>query len=135
MNVWRTGHAGESGMKPEPQFLLSAGYEMRGDLATLRACRPIGRLRDSIRDDHMLIEVDPPVIGQAYGLGGRDITELVLSARWVGSTLFPVTEWPCHVYISRILDESVVRTSTFTGEQVEMIGWGAIFRTLDEATG
>ncbi len=120
-------------MKPKPDFFLSAGGEVRGDLATPRACWAIGRLRDSIRDDHMWVEVEPPVIGQTYGLGGRDITTLILSARHRGVTLLPVTEWPCHVYIARILDENITHTLRFTREQVEVIGWGMIFCTIEEA--
>jgi len=90
-------------------------------------------LRDEIRDDHMLVEVDPPVIGQRYGPGDRDITNLIISARYQGSTLFPVSEWPCHVYIARILDQSITKVLAFTKNQVELIGWGMIFPTVEEA--
>jgi len=120
-------------MKTKPDFFLCAGGEVTGDLVSTRACWTKGRLRDRIRDDHMLIEIEPPIIGQAYGLGGRDITKLVLSARYQGDTLFPVKQWPCHVYVARILDESIAKTLTFTSQQVEMVAWGMIFQTVEEA--
>ena len=90
-------------------------------------------MRGAVRDDHMLIEVEPSVIGQAYGLGGQDIRRLVLSARYQGETLYPVREWPCHVYVARILDESIANALAFTKEQVEVIAWGMIFQTIEEA--
>lgn len=81
----------------------------------------------------MLVEIDPPVIGQYYGLGGKDITNLILSARHEGFSLFPVKEWPCHVYVARILDDAITTTLTFTRDQVEVIAWGVIFRSVEEA--
>ena len=113
-------------MKRNPDFYLSAAGEVIGDLATLRVCWVKGRLQDVARNDHMLIEIDPPLNGQPYGLGGQDITELIISARYQGSTLFPISEWPCHIYIARILDQSITTTLVFTKNQVEIIAWGMI---------
>ncbi len=99
----------------EPDFLLSAAGEMRpdADLSLPRACWTKARLRNEIRDDYMLIDVDPPVIGQPYGLGSEDITQLIIATRWKGCTLFPVTEWNCSVYVVRILDEGHSGTDPF----------------------
>lgn len=119
-------------MEAKPDFFLSAAGENEG-LASPRACWKKARLKDPVRDDHMLVEIEPPLIGQGYGLGGQDITNLILSARHEGFSLFPVKEWPCHVYIARILDDTIARTLAFTRNQVEVIAWGMIFRTLDEA--
>lgn len=52
-----------------------------------------------------------------------------------GVTLFPVTEWPAHVYVFRILDESLLKEATFQPDQVEMIAWGIIFRSPSEFSG
>ena len=120
-------------MKTKPDFFLCASAEVRGDLATPRACWIRGRLRDQIRDDHMLIEVEPPLIGQNYKLGGRDISSLIISSHYEGTTLFQIKEWPCHVYVARILDAGILKTLAFTGEQVEVIAWGMIFPTIEEA--
>lgn len=122
-------------MKKCPDFFVSAAGEVTGDLATPRACWTKSRLRDETRDDHMLVEVAPPVIGQRYGLGDRDIANLIITARYKDSTLFPVTEWPCHVYITRILDQSLIKALAFTKNQVEMIAWGMIFPNVEEANG
>jgi hypothetical protein len=119
-------------MTNEPDFFVSTAGESER-LANPRACWGKARLKDRVRDDHMLVEIDPPVIGQYYGLGGKDITNLILSARHEGFSLFPVKKWPCHVYIARILDDAIIKTLTFTRDQVEVIAWGMIFRSFDEA--
>ncbi len=118
-------------MGKEPDFYLSAAGEHRA-LATPRACWVKGRLRNPARDDHMLVEIKPPIIGQPYGLGDKDITDLILSAKLQGYSLFPVSGWPCPVYVSLILDQTITETCVFTGGQVQMIAWAVIFRTLDE---
>ena len=120
-------------MQAKPDFFLSAAGESEG-LATPRACWKKARLKDQVRDDHMLIEIEPPVIGQKYGLGGKDISHLILSARYEGASLFPVREWPCHVYVTRIVDDVVIEALVFTRSQVEIIACGMIFRTLEEAS-
>jgi hypothetical protein len=120
-------------MKEKSDFFLSAAGEMRGDLAITRACRVKGRLNDDVRNDYMLIEVEPPVIGEKYGLGAEDLTELIISSRLQGYSLFPVSEWPCQVYVARILDKAIIQTRMFNRDQVELIAWATIFRTLDEA--
>jgi len=119
-------------MEKEPDFYLSAAGENE-ELASPRACWVKDRLKDQVRDDHMLVEIEPPLTGQRYGLGGNDISSLILSARYQGTSLFPISEWPCHVYVSRILDEAVTEMLSITPGQVEIIAWGMIFRTLDEA--
>jgi len=119
-------------MEKEADFFLTAAGESE-ELTVPRACWVKGRLGDSVRDDHMLIEIRPPLGGQRYGLGSRDITTLVLSARYQGVSLFPITEWPCHVYISRMLDETITRTLVFSRGQTEIVAWAMIFRSLDEA--
>ena len=119
-------------MVQDPDFALCT--EGRDDLGLPRACWRRKRLRDSIRDDYLLIDIAPPIIGQRYGLGNRDITQLVLATRHQGGTLFPVNEWPAYVYVYRILDEALLRHETFEATQVEMIIWGVIFRSLSEAS-
>lgn len=81
----------------------------------------------------MLVRVEPPVIGQNYGLGSEDISHLILTAKYEGVSLFPIKEWPCHVYVSRILSDSVISALKFTASQIEVIAWGIIFRNFDEA--
>jgi hypothetical protein len=115
----------------DPEFFLATeSYTL--NLSGPRACWPKARLKDNVRDDYMLVQVVPPVIGQKYGLG-EDIFTLILFSKLAGTTLFPVTEWPCPVYVTRILDESITKALSFGLGQVELISWGIIFRTYSEA--
>ena len=118
-------------MVQDPDFALCT--EGRDDLSYPRACWRRKRLRDNIRDDYLVVDITPPIIGQRYGLGDNDITQLILATRHQGLTLFPVTEWPAHVYVYRILDDAILSQDFFEGHQVEMIAWGIIFRSLSEA--
>jgi len=116
----------------KPDLFLSTASESR-ELAIPRACWAKGRLRDQLRDDYLLIEIEPPLIGQKYGLGDQDITRLIISTRLEGESLFPLRERQYHVYVARILDDAIIKTRAFTPGQVELIAWGTIFPTLDQA--
>lgn len=115
-----------------PDFYLTTAGK-NDSLASPRACWRKARLADDSRDDYLLVEIDPPLIGQKYGLGAEDIGHLLLSSKFESFSLFPVDHWPCPVYVTRILDDSILDTLTLTGDQVEMIAWGEIFLTLEEA--
>ena len=114
------------------QFFMSTASEY-GPLASPRACREEGRLRDDFSDDHMLIGIDVPLDGQRFGLGARDIKQLIISTRHVGKTLYPISEWPCGVYVAGVIDEAILKTRMIRPEQVELIAWGFLFRTREEA--
>jgi len=113
-------------MVAPPDFFLDATET--GDPRELRACWLEGRLRDSSRDDYMLVRIDPPLIGQPYGLGDRDIERVLLATRHAGRTLFPVTEWPAFVYVLRVLDDTVLKTKMFSANHVQMIRWAILHK-------
>jgi hypothetical protein len=119
-------------MSDSPNFFLTTAGE-NSDLADPRACWTKGRLRDRNRDDYMLVEIDPPLIGQGFGLGGNDITLLLLSTKLEGRTLFPITVWPEYVYVTRIVDPVVLKTLTISADQVELVAWGFLYPSFDEA--
>jgi|SRR5579863_4577273 len=120
-------------MKSKPNFFLTAAGE-NDALAVPRACWLKRRMRDPVSDQHMLVEIEPSLFGQSYGLGTHNIECLVISSRYSGISLFPIGQWPCHVYVARILDETITETLVFTHNQVEIIAWGRLYPTLDEAT-
>ena len=73
-----------------------------------QACWIKGRRRYGDRDDCMLVAVEPPIIGQTYGLGSEDIYHLLLATRWQGQTLLPISQWPTHTYVLRLLGKSAI---------------------------
>jgi hypothetical protein len=114
-----------------PSFYLISGE--RSDPRVPTACWPIGRLRDSSRDDYMLVSISPAIVGQKYSLGSQNIDQLVLSTRLSGTTLFPIQGWPCHVYVMRIKNDSILASHFIEKEDVEMIGWGTLHPTEEDA--
>jgi hypothetical protein len=116
----------------KPAFYLTTAGEYKL-LSKPRACRFIRRLHDVNRDDYMLVSIDPPLIGQSFGLGGDDVTKLLLSSRHQGLTLYPVSKWPTYVYVARVVDPKVLGAESFTREQVQLIAWGMVFDDLPKA--
>ena len=115
-----------------PHFYLTTAGEYE-PLAEPRPCWTLGRLRDSVRDDYMIVRIAPPLTGQLFGLGGNDISVLLLSSRHEGFTLFPINEWPSYVYVARIVDEEVLKSSSFTSEQVQYIAKGTLYSSFNDA--
>jgi hypothetical protein len=119
-----------SEMTTPPDFYLTTAGEYE-PLSAPRACRQRDRFHDELRDDYMLVDIDPPLPGQRFGLGGSDVTSLVFASRHRGQTLFPVSEWPSHVYVARVVDNEIPSADELC---VQLIAWGAIFRSLREAS-
>ena len=116
-----------------PDFYLTAAGEY-GPLADVRACSAGDRLQDDYRDDYMKIAIEPPLIGQPFGLGQNDISELLIAARWKGFSLYPVNQWPLSVYVIRIIDPSILQEKYFRKDQVQLIAWAMLYKTrLDAA--
>ena len=116
----------------EPDFYLVSGE--RSDPVMPTACWDEARLDDSFRDDYMLVRISPSILGQKYGLGGRDIDCLILAARLAGTTLYPISEWPCHVYVFRVVNLVLLNSSSLGKDDVEMISWGTLHKTVDDAS-
>jgi hypothetical protein len=98
-----------------------------------KACWIKGRRRYADRDDCMLVAVEPPVIGQPYGLGSEDIYHLLLATRLQGQTLWPISQWPIHAYVLRLLSKSAIDQPEIDQSQAQLIEWGELHRTFEDA--
>jgi len=85
------------------------------------------------RDDLLLVRIEPPLIGQKYGLGERDIDVVLVATRHTGSSLFPIAEWPVFVHVARLLVDVPVLGDKLEKGQYESIAWAEIYRTEDDA--
>lgn len=85
----------------------------------------------------LLIRIEPELIGQPYGMGGEDINHLVVTPRFEGETVHPVSEWPAYVYVSRIINQnpynSIVDNGRVSVNDLQIVLWGELYRTADEA--
>ncbi len=64
-----------------------------------RRCWRVKRLSIGVPADGLLVRVEPPCSGRNYGLGDSDIHFLLLSPKYQGDSLFPISEWPLDVYV------------------------------------
>jgi hypothetical protein len=109
-------------------FLISTEGPIPGEP---HHCVPIKRLRDEVRDDYLLVSVDPP-IKPDISVVGEAIHELVLATRLADESLFPISPWPCYVYVGRLRGASPA-TETITKEDLQILTFGNLFKTAEEA--
>lgn len=114
-----------------PAFFLASteGY----GLSTPRACYPIRDVKVGNNAKIVLCYIDPPIIGQPYGLGGKDIEFVLLASRHEGFSISPVTQWPGYVHVARIKGSPPYDEAEYQKDQVEEIGWGEIYSSSEEA--
>jgi hypothetical protein len=73
----------------DPDFNLasSEGY----DLESPRRAWRVKRLSTDGRDDLLLLKVDPPLLGQKFGLGSRDVDMVLVATRIAAARYSPLT--------------------------------------------
>lgn len=115
----------------KPDFYLASteGYE----LDEPRKCKRLKRLRSNSRGDLLLVQLEPPVIGQKFGLGQKDIDIVVIATRHTGSSLFPIKEWPVHVHVARPLVDNLEQHEHIEDNEIEEIAWAELYPTEESA--
>jgi len=119
-------------MEQEPKFYL-ASTDSSPALAP-RKCFVEEKLAAiEGRDDYLRVRIEPPIIGQPYGLGDKDIEDVVLATRYAGTTLHPISEWPMVVFVCRIVNEKIRYSGKASAKDLEVILIGELYPTLMEA--
>jgi hypothetical protein len=115
----------------EPDFYLASteGY----GLEEPHRCWRLKRLATSQRDDLLLVRIDPPLPGQKYGLGNRDIEMVLVAPRHHGTSLFPIAAWPVYVHVARPLVEAPQLRQSLGSEELEEIAWAELYKTENDA--
>jgi len=115
-----------------PDYFLSSseGY----GLESPRACYVQRALAGRANDVYVLVMIDPPLPGQKYDRGDDDIRELVLATRHQGQSIYPVSEWPLYVHVAIPIEDIDATRSEIATEDLQLVGWGEIYRTRDDAT-
>jgi hypothetical protein len=75
----------------------------------------------------MLCDIDPPLNGQFYGLKDKNINQLIIGNKWMGMTLFPVSEWPLLIYVLRPLKDNIAFQDIIDSSNSELIAWAEIY--------
>lgn len=114
--------------KPDFYLASSEGYGMEEP----RRGFAVRRLGGDHRDDYLLARIEPPVIGQPFGLGARDIDHVILATRHVGDSLFPILHWPVFVHVARPL-VPIEGQDVLHDDEMESIAWAEVYQTEDAA--
>lgn len=114
----------------EPIFYLASTEH--DALEEPRRCKAIKRLRAERRDDFLLVELAPPFPGQPFGLGDQDLAQVIVATRFQDGSLFPIKQWPVHVYVCRLLvpydGQDAIRS-----DDLQCIYWGELYESESAA--
>ncbi|HEX8596908.1 MAG TPA: hypothetical protein VF952_00120 [Chloroflexia bacterium] len=117
----------------KPDFYLgSTDVYPDSDFARPRKCWRIKRLKGDVRDDYLLIRIDPPIIGQPFGLGGEDIHMVVVATKDRTASLFPIRRWPVYVFVIRLLVDEPESRDVVHDEELELVVWGELYGTEED---
>lgn len=117
--------------KPDFYLTSSEGY----DLETVKTCFKRKKLLGVNQDGYMLFDITPPLVGQKYGLGGSDISMVILASRHKEHSIFNIKEWPAYVHVARTLTENIDLRFSVKDTDMELIGWGEIYPNQHEIRG
>lgn len=97
----------------------------------VRECRVERRLIFDSGKVAIEARLSPSVVGQDFDRS--DIDTVILSGRHEGAVIDPVSEFPCFVFITIPKDGDYVLQSPIRSDDVEIIGWGELYRTREDA--
>lgn len=89
-------------------------------------------MKDSVRNDYMLVSVDPPY-RQPKGIGYTDMYQLVLASRWKGQSLYPISSWPCHVFVYQPLCKISPDQTNLKQGDLAILAWADLYERFPEA--
>lgn len=115
-------------MLPDFYIASTEGYELEEP----HLCWAVRRMATEERNDLLLIKIAPPLVGQKYGLGDRDVDLVLIAPRHQGGSLFPINEWPLYVHVARPLVDLEGR-DVLRSDEMEAIAWAELYRTEEEA--
>jgi len=115
-----------------PDFYLasSEGYGMQNPRRAFR----LKRIGGDHRDDYLLIRIDPPLIGQTYGLGGEDVYEVIVATRSLSESLFPIERWPAFVHVALPLVKDPSSREVIHDTELREIAWAELYRNEEDAS-
>lgn len=97
-----------------------------------RKCSFLKKLHFDTGKECILAEIDPPVIGQQFGIR-EDINNVVLTNRHEGDTLSPIREFPCFVFIAHLVDDDLTDKKIVKKDDLQIMAWGELYRTRSDA--
>lgn len=90
-----------------------------------RICHIIRRLHSEIRDDLALVEIEPSLPAHVYTTT-EDLRYVILTTRFQGSSLFPMSELPLAVYICVLKNNVIPEKDMINSEDLIILDWGEV---------
>lgn len=98
----------------------------------VRECRFVRLIQFDTGKQCALVTLHPEVLGQEFDVPGY-VDLFVLATRFEGTTLSPIVEFPCFVFIG-LPSESWDRSSDMIkADEVQVVGWGELYRSSEDA--
>jgi hypothetical protein len=110
-----------------------ASREHRDDWSKVRCCSVIRSMKDTAGKEYFCVSIEPPVIGQPYGLGDRNITAVFVTPHYDGASLSPLSDNPLPVLIFRPMDDMMPDTNPIDLQRLKLAAWGEIYKSKAEA--
>ena len=99
-----------------------------------RACRALGTtVVWDPRREMLVVRINPPAIGQAFGLGGEDTDVLAVSPAHTGDSIEPLSPLPLDVHLLLLKIPWLGRADDLRREDLRPVGRGRLVATSAEA--
>lgn len=82
---------------------------------------------------YLLCDIKPPIIGQGYGLGAKDINQLIFIARFNTFTLFPITKWPAFITYCRPAVDGIENINYIKESDIYPMQWGELYKHKNDS--
>lgn len=115
-------------MNPATYYLSSLDSSR---FAPVRECRFERLLLFDSGKTAVVARVSPIVVGQDFNRVA-DIDTVILTARHEGRSIDPISEFPCFVFVA-IPSRHEILESPIRSDDLEVIGWGELYRTQKDA--
>lgn len=79
----------------------------------------------------LLVQLDPPVIGQYFN-EGRDLSDFVLVSRVLTQSLDHIRRFPCSVHIA-LLQDGAPAVPMIDPQDLSVVAWGDLYQSREDA--
>ncbi len=114
-----------------PDFYLtsSEGYGLEKSSI---ACYKRKRLSGKNPHGYLLCDIFPSLIGQAYGRGEENVSQLILASRHLDFSIFSIKNWPSYVHVAIALVELSEFNYSISEDQMRLIAWGELYKFKED---
>jgi len=99
-----------------------------------RKCKIMQKLWSEERHDYFLrMQIEPPITGRTFQIEQDEIDEVVVATRHVGTSLYPISNFPIVVYVCYIVNDVIRSTGNVSAKDLKILLVGEMFSNLEDA--